>query len=98
MQREETNSCDGNPGEPEADQSEESARANENVEENTQNSKDGSNNTDEETSAPETQSESKEDEAEVNLLSQIILEKLKFLSEGKPGVSPVQTMSIQLQV
>ncbi|XP_033327519.2 uncharacterized protein LOC117221048 [Megalopta genalis] len=52
----------------------------------------------EETVAPiETTADAKEDEGEVALLSQIILEKLKFLSEGKPTVSPVQMMSIQLQ-
>ncbi|XP_076300616.1 uncharacterized protein LOC143218911 isoform X1 [Lasioglossum baleicum] len=47
--------------------------------------------------AAEVPADSKEDEGEVALLSQIILEKLKFLSEGKPTVSPVQMMSIQLQ-
>lgn len=35
---------------------------------------------------------------EMNDLSQIIAEKLKFLSEGREGVSAVQTMQIQLQV
>ncbi|XP_031830345.1 uncharacterized protein LOC116426036 isoform X2 [Nomia melanderi] len=49
------------------------------------------------TTPSETTGDSKEDEGEVALLSQIILEKLKFLSEGKPTVSPVQMMSIQLQ-
>ncbi|XP_015433489.1 PREDICTED: formin-binding protein 4-like [Dufourea novaeangliae] len=53
---------------------------------------------DEEAVTPsESTGDSKEEEAEVTLLSQIILEKLKFLSEGKPTVSPVQMMSIQLQ-
>ncbi|XP_078041939.1 uncharacterized protein LOC144472592 isoform X2 [Augochlora pura] len=52
----------------------------------------------EETAVPtETPVDTKENEGEVALLSQIILEKLKFLSEGKPTVSPVQMMSIQLQ-
>lgn len=35
---------------------------------------------------------------EMNDLSQIITEKLKFLSEGRENVSAVQTMQIQLQV
>lgn len=35
---------------------------------------------------------------EMNDLSQIITEKLKFLSEGRESVSAVQTMQIQLQV
>lgn len=35
---------------------------------------------------------------EVNDLSQIITEKLKFLSEGRENVSAVRTMQIQLQV
>jgi len=35
---------------------------------------------------------------ELNNLSQIITEKLKFLSEGRESVSAVQTMQIQLQV
>lgn len=35
---------------------------------------------------------------EMSELSQIITEKLKFLSEGRESVSAVQTMQIQLQV
>lgn len=35
---------------------------------------------------------------EMNDLSQIITEKLKFLSEGRESISAVQTMQIQLQV
>lgn len=31
-------------------------------------------------------------------LSQLIMEKLKFLSEGKNSVSPVQVMTIQIEV
>ncbi|XP_068986256.1 formin-binding protein 4-like isoform X1 [Bombus flavifrons] len=96
-QREEMNSCDEHLIEPQVDQQEEPNTANENVEENVSTCKDESNSTEGETSTSETNGESKEDEGEVNLLSQIILEKLKFLSEGKPGVSPVQLMSIQLQ-
>ncbi|XP_076624014.1 uncharacterized protein LOC143343227 isoform X1 [Colletes latitarsis] len=66
--------------------------------ENVMNFKKESCNIEEETSMPpEALGDSKEDEGEVNLLSQIVLEKLKFLSEGKPSVSPVQMMSIQLQ-
>lgn len=38
------------------------------------------------------------DNTEMNDLSQIITEKLKFLSEGRESVSAVQTMQIQLQV
>jgi len=38
------------------------------------------------------------DNAELNDLSLIIGEKLKFLSEGRESVSAVQTMQIQLQV
>lgn len=38
------------------------------------------------------------DKKEMNDLSQIITEKLKFLSEGRESVSAVQTMQIQLQV
>jgi len=38
------------------------------------------------------------DNTEMNDLSQIITEKLKFLSEGRENVSAVQTMQIQLQV
>lgn len=97
-QREEINSCDEHLIEPQVDQQEEPNTANENMEENVSTCKDESNSTEGETSTSETNGESKEDEGEVNLLSQIILEKLKFLSEGKPGVSPVQLMSIQLQV
>ncbi|KOC64365.1 Formin-binding protein 4 [Habropoda laboriosa] len=97
MQREETNSCDDRLSEPQVDQQEESNPTNENVEENVSNFKDESNNVEEEVDTPEASSESKEEEEEVNLLSQIILEKLKFLSEGKSNVSPVQMMSIQLQ-
>lgn len=35
---------------------------------------------------------------EMNDLSQVITEKLRFLSEGRESVSAVQTMQIQLQV
>ncbi|CAK9818615.1 Formin-binding protein 4 [Anthophora quadrimaculata] len=97
VQREETNSCDERLSEPQVDQQEESNPVNENVKENPSNFKDELSNAEEEADTPEASSESKEDEGEVNLLSQIILEKLKFLSEGKPNVSPVQMMSIQLQ-
>jgi len=38
------------------------------------------------------------DNGELNNLSLIIGEKLKFLSEGRESVSAVQTMQIQLQV
>jgi hypothetical protein len=38
------------------------------------------------------------DNGELNDLSLIIGEKLKFLSEGRESVSAVQTMQIQLQV
>lgn len=38
------------------------------------------------------------DNGEMAELSQIITEKLKFLSEGRESVSAVQTMQIQLQV
>lgn len=67
--------------------------------ENITNFKEDSSNIEEKVNTPsETPGDLKEEEGEVNLLSQIILEKLKFLSEGKPSVSPVQMMSIQLQV
>ncbi|CAL7942168.1 unnamed protein product [Xylocopa violacea] len=92
-QREDTNSCtEENLSELQVDQEESNP-----VSENVPNSKDESNNTETEADTPGASSESKEDEEEVNQLSQIILEKLKFLSEGKPAVSPVQMMSIQLQ-
>lgn len=98
IQQEEVNSCTEHLNEPQVDHQEESNSINENAKENPTNFKDESNNTEEETNIPETNDESKESEGDVNLLSQIILEKLKFLSEGKSGVSPVQLMSIQLQV
>ncbi|XP_067203189.1 formin-binding protein 4-like isoform X2 [Linepithema humile] len=41
--------------------------------------------------------EEEKDNTEVNDLSQIITEKLKFLSEGRESVSAVPTMQIQLQ-
>ncbi|XP_029160362.1 formin-binding protein 4-like isoform X2 [Nylanderia fulva] len=41
--------------------------------------------------------ERENDKKEMNDLSQIITEKLKFLSEGRESVSAVQTMQIQLQ-
>ncbi|XP_076236920.1 uncharacterized protein LOC143180822 isoform X2 [Calliopsis andreniformis] len=79
-------------------QEEQSSVTQEDKVENVTNLKKESNNTEEGTSPPsKTPADSKEDEEEVNLLSQIILEKLKFLSEGKPSISPVQMMSIQLQ-
>lgn len=94
-QREESNSCDG----PITDHREHNDTTSENTAENAANFKDDPNNTLEGANvSSETSNESKEDEGEVNLLSQIVLEKLKFLSEGKPSVSPVQMMSIQLQV
>ncbi|XP_043506995.1 formin-binding protein 4-like isoform X1 [Frieseomelitta varia] len=96
-QRDEMSSCDEHLNETQADQQEETSTVNENAEENIPTCKDESNNTEEETNTPDADAESKEDEREVNLLAQIILEKLKFLSEGKPSVSPVQLMSIQLQ-
>ncbi|XP_029050844.2 formin-binding protein 4-like isoform X1 [Osmia bicornis bicornis] len=93
-QREESNSCD----EPITDHREHNDTTSENTTENAANFKDEPNNTLEGANvSSETSNESKEDEGEVNLLSQIVLEKLKFLSEGKPSVSPVQMMSIQLQ-
>ena len=97
-QRDEMSSCDEHLNETQADQQEETSTVNENTEENIPTCKDESNSTEEETNTPDADAESKEDEREVNLLAQIILEKLKFLSEGKPSVSPVQLMSIQLQV
>ncbi|KAK9294969.1 hypothetical protein QLX08_010605 [Tetragonisca angustula] len=96
-QRDEMSSCDEHLNETQADQQEETSTVNENAGENIPTCKDESNSTEEETNTPDADAESKEDEREVNLLAQIILEKLKFLSEGKPSVSPVQLMSIQLQ-
>ncbi|XP_017893051.1 formin-binding protein 4-like [Ceratina calcarata] len=93
-QREETNTYDEYTVEPAVEQQEKSNP--ENVEENVPSFKDDSTNTEEETKV-QPDEDSKEEEEEVNSLSQVILEKLKFLSEGKPAVSPVQTMSIRLQ-
>ncbi|XP_031368407.1 interaptin-like isoform X2 [Apis dorsata] len=97
IQREEINSSDENFNEVRVGQQEESNSIIENIEENISNFKNELNNIEEEINNSESNNESKENEEEVNLLSQIILEKLKFLSEGKPGVLPVQLMSIQLQ-
>ncbi|XP_003701113.1 uncharacterized protein LOC100878735 isoform X2 [Megachile rotundata] len=97
IQREESNSCDEHAA-SHTDQQEQYDTMSENTVENTPNFKDEPSSTLEEANiSSETSNESKEDEGEVNLLSQIVLEKLKFLSEGKPSVSPVQMMSIQLQ-
>ncbi|XP_011269281.2 uncharacterized protein LOC105259194 [Camponotus floridanus] len=49
------------------------------------------------TSITNTIEEKDNDKREMNDLSQIITEKLKFLSEGRESVSAVQTMQIQLQ-
>lgn len=97
IQREEINSSDKHFNEVRIGQQEESNSVIENVEENISNFKNELN-IEEEMNNSKSNNESKENEEEVNLLSQIILEKLKFLSEGKPGVLPVQLMSIQLQV
>ncbi|XP_070150243.1 formin-binding protein 4 isoform X2 [Polyergus mexicanus] len=51
----------------------------------------------EDKTAPNTVEEKDNDKKEMNDLSQIITEKLKFLSEGRESVSAVQTMQIQLQ-
>lgn len=52
----------------------------------------------EDKTAPNAVEERDNDKKEMNDLSQIITEKLKFLSEGRESVSAVQTMQIQLQV
>ncbi|XP_050450317.1 formin-binding protein 4-like isoform X2 [Cataglyphis hispanica] len=51
----------------------------------------------EDKTVPNTVEEKDNDKKEMNDLSQIITEKLKFLSEGRESVSAVQTMQIQLQ-
>jgi hypothetical protein len=38
------------------------------------------------------------DEPELKILTEPIIEKLKFLSEGSPAASAVQIMAIQIQV
>lgn len=81
----------------EVEQQEECNSGNEDAEVKS-NVREESNDTEEETiSRCDTPGDSKEDEEQVNILTQIVLEKLKFLSEGKQSVSPVQLMAIQLQ-
>lgn len=41
---------------------------------------------------------SKNVEKNISDLSQLIMEKLKFLSDGKGSVAPVQVMAIQIEV
>ncbi|XP_076684623.1 uncharacterized protein LOC143377340 isoform X2 [Andrena cerasifolii] len=95
--QEDAKSCDNAERDGESCQEEATAVIQKEGAENSGNAKEESENTEEETQTASETPESKEDEGEVNLLSQIILEKLKFLSEGKPSVSPVQMMLIQLQ-
>ena len=57
--------------------------------------KGGTINTKTEDSIKETNEASK---AELRSLTESIMEKLRFLSEGSPVISPVQVMGIQLQV
>ncbi|XP_053989437.1 formin-binding protein 4-like isoform X1 [Hylaeus volcanicus] len=97
-QQEEANSCDNTERD---DESRVNCQEEQNTQEDTTenvDSREESSNIEELTNTPsEPPADSKEDEVEVNQLSQIVLEKLKFLSEGKPTVSPVQMMLIQLQ-
>ncbi|XP_076180129.1 uncharacterized protein LOC143153138 isoform X2 [Ptiloglossa arizonensis] len=101
VQQEEINSLDNAERDDELRvdcQEEQNNIIQEDTTENITNFKEDSSNIEEKVNTPsETPGDLKEEEGEVNLLSQIILEKLKFLSEGKPSVSPVQMMSIQLQ-
>lgn len=96
--QEEAKSCDNAERDGESCQDEATAVIQEESAENSGDAKEESGHAEEEAQAASETADSKEDEGEVNLLSQIILEKLKFLSEGKPSVSPVQMMLIQLQV